>query len=83
MIGKWVYNSTDGFYYYLGGLGNTKIQFNAGYATDNTFTNAKAYSDVSIKLEVEAIQRPYGAYKAVWTTAPQIFNDFAKTDSGV
>lgn len=83
LIGKWVYNNLDGYYYYLGGVGNTYIQFNAGYSTDNTLNNDKAYSSVDIKLEIEAIQRPYGAYKAVWTTAPQIFNDFAKADSGV
>ncbi|MGN0960590.1 MAG: hypothetical protein ACI4PF_00155 [Christensenellales bacterium] len=79
----WVYNSTDGYYYYLGSIGSINTQFNAGYATDNTFNNAKASSQVYIKLEVEAIQRPYGAYKAVWDTAPTIFNEFALADSGV
>lgn len=80
---KWVYNSADGYYYYLGSIGSTNVQFNAGYATDNTFNNAKAKSDVYVKLEIEAIQRPYGAYKAVWDTAPAIFNSFALADSGV
>ena len=81
---KWVYNSSDGYYYYLGRIkADSYTQFNAGYSTDNTMNNKKANADVYIKLEIEAIQRPYGAYKAVWTTAPAIFNSFARADSGV
>lgn len=79
---KWVYNSADGYYYYLGKVGTTKVQFNAGYITDNTITNSSAGSKVNIRMVVEAIQRPYGAYKSAWETAPTIFNSFALADSG-
>lgn len=82
---KWVYNATDQYYYYLGAVGSTDVQFNAGYSVDNTLTNDKGNDDVSIEIIVDAIQRPYGAYKeeSTWSTAPEIFKDFAATDSGV
>ena len=81
---KWVYNSKDDYYYYLGSIGSDKYtQFNAGYSTDNSMNNKKANADVYIKLEIEAIQRPYGAYEAVWgDDVPAIFESFV-TDSGV
>lgn len=81
LVNKWVYNSADNYYYYLGGVNDDGTEFNAGYRTDNTFTNNKANLAVQIKFEVEAIQRPYGAYSALWTTAPKIFNDFALADT--
>lgn len=81
--GKWVYNPADDYYYYLGAISTTNIQFNAGYKTNNTFTNSIANDNVNIHFVIEAIQRPYGAYKAVWTTAPNVFNTFAYGDTGV
>lgn len=86
---KWVYNETDGYYYYLGAVGSTKIKFNTGYKVDNTLNNApttnNAGEEVDINMLFEAIQRPYGAYKydTSWSTAPEIFKDFAAYDSGV
>lgn len=80
---KWVFNSADGYYYYLGGVGSTSIRFNAGYQTNNRFNNSIAGLNVDIHFEIEGIQRPYGAYKAEWTTAPDLFNSFALQDSGV
>lgn len=79
---KWVYNSSDGYYYYLGSVKETNIQFNAGYSVDNTLNNEKANATVVFSFKVEAIQRQYGAYKAVWTTAPEIFNSFALSETG-
>lgn len=82
---KWVYNASDNYYYYLGAVGDTAIQFNAGYAVDNTLSNEDSNDDVSISITVDAIQRPYGAYKeeVTWEDAPVIFKDFAADDSGV
>ena len=81
-LNKWYYH-TDGYYYFIGSVGTEEIEFNAGYHTDNTFINAKSYEDVTLELVFESIQRPYGAYKAVWEGAPDIFNEFALADSGV
>lgn len=80
---KWVYNSADGYYYFLGEVGASNIQFNAGYKTNNSFTNSIAGDDINIRFEVQAIQRSYGAYLAEWTTAPNLFNTFAFDNSGV
>lgn len=78
----WVYNASDGYYYYLGVVGSTNVPFNTGYKTNNSFTNAIAGDEVNIRFEIYAIQRPYGAYKT-WTSAPTLFSTFAATDSGV
>ena len=80
--GKWVYNDSDDFYYYIGSVGTSEITFNAGYYVDNTLDNSDAGDDVEIDFVFESIQRPYGAYHAVWTTAPAIFDSFASADSG-
>ena len=87
---KWFYNSADGYYYYLGKVGNTvPVLFNAGYKVDNTLNNApdtnNAGEDVDITIVVDAIQRPYGAYKSDtdWATAPEVSKDFCAADSGV
>ena len=81
----WVYNDVDGYYYYLGGVGSNDVQFNAGYKVNNSLHNGVADSDVTISMVFDAIQRPYGAYKADedWLSAPDIFKDFAAYDSGV
>ena len=93
--GKWFYNaevdtdddgvndSGDGYYYYIGSVGTAEIIFNAGYYVDNTLDNSKAGAEVTIDFVFESIQRPYGAYKAVWDGAPDIFNEFAYVDTGV
>ena len=80
---KWFYNSSDNYYYYMGEVGETDIQFNKGYYVDNSLNNSIADFAVGITFEVEAIQRPYGAYKAVWSTAPDLFESFAQLNSGV
>jgi len=77
---KW-YLHTDGYYYYIGSVGSSEIEFNAGYHVDNTLDNSKAYEDVRIEFVFESIQRPYGAYQALWETAPTIFNEFALADN--
>lgn len=81
-LNKW-YLHTDGYYYYIGSIGTEDIMFNAGYHTDNTINNDKAYDDVTLEFVFESIQRPYGAYKAVWEGAPTIFNEFAFADTGI
>lgn len=80
--GKWFYNEPDGYYYYIGGVGTSEVIFNAGYYVDNTLNNSKAGEEVEINFVFESIQRPYGAYHAVWTTAPTVFDGFASFDSG-
>ncbi|MBQ7351451.1 MAG: hypothetical protein IJW59_01085 [Clostridia bacterium] len=87
---KWFYNSADGYYYYLGAVGGVdSVKFNAGYKVDNTLNNApstnNAGENVDIQIIVDAIQRPYGAYKSDtdWATAPEVFKDFCAADSGV
>jgi hypothetical protein len=80
--GKWVYNESDEYYYYIGSVGTTEITFNAGYYVDNTLDNSDAGDEVEIDFVFESIQRPYGAYHAVWATAPAIFDTFASADSG-
>ena len=79
---KWVYNPTDNYYYYLGNVMNTDILFNTGYKVDNTLNNLVAGKTVILGFIVEGLQRQYGAYKAEWTTAPQIFNTFAYNTTG-
>ena len=74
---KWYYNSADGFYYYIGVIGNAIVNFNLGYYVDNTLYNEKADAPVEMSLVVEGIQKQYGAYKAEWTTAPEIFKSYA------
>jgi len=78
--GSWVYNAGDNFYYYLGFIGKSNTQFNAGYTVDNTLDNTDAYADVEIELYFETIQRQYGASSAVWTTSPDCFKAFVLTD---
>jgi len=80
---KWIYNDADEFYYYLGEVGNTDVMFNKGYHVDNSLNNSKANAPVNLTFQIEAIQRPYGAYDAVWTTAPEAFDEFARENSGV
>ena len=74
---KWYYNSNDGFYYYIGVVSTTEVVFNLGYYVDNTLYNAKAGAPVEMAFYVEGIQKQYGAYRAEWTTAPEIFNTYA------
>ena len=78
---KW-YLHTDGYYYYIGEVGSTDIMFNAGYRVDNSLNNDVAKEEVEMEFVFETIQRPYGAYKAVWTTAPEVFNTFARQNTG-
>lgn len=78
---KWFYNSADDYYYYLGGVYETNIMFNAGYKTTNRMTNAVASADVIIDFTIDCIQRQYGASEAVWTTAPQVFADMVAVES--
>lgn len=74
---KWVYNSTDNYYYYLGSVFNDFVEFNKGYTTSYKIGNEFKNAQVEIDLVVESIQRQYGAYHEVWNTAPAIFNTFA------
>jgi len=75
--GKWVYNSTDGYYYYLGSVFGDYIEFNKGYTTSYKIGNEYKNAQVEIDLQVESVQRQYGAYHEIWPTAPTIFNTFA------
>ena len=75
--GKWVYNSADGFYYYLGSVFGDYIEFNKGYTTSYKIGNEYKNAQVKIDLQVESVQRQYGAYSDVWRDAPEIFNTFA------
>lgn len=75
--GKWVYNSVDGYYYYLGSVFDELIEFNQGYTTSYKIGNEFKNAQVEIDLQVESIQRQYGAYHKVWKDAPEIFNAFA------
>ena len=79
---KWYYNSSDGFYYYIGILDSDEITFNNGYFVDNTLYNAKAGADVEMNFYIEGLQKGYGAYKAEWSTAPTIFNSYAFNKTG-
>ena len=95
IVGNWYYNeaidsdndgnidSGDGYYYYIGSVFTNDVIFNAGYHVDNTLNNDKAKAPVTIDFVFESLQKPYGAYLAEWSTAPQIFKDFASSDSGV
>ena len=78
---KWVYNATDNFYYYLGGVYGNNVMFNRGYKTTNIMTNVVANADITITLTVDSIQRQYGASDAVWTTSPQVFKDMVAEES--
>lgn len=77
MIDKWVFNSKDGYYYYLGSVFNTYVEFNKGYKTSYKIGNEYKNAQVEIDLQVESIQRQYGAYHKVWPDAPEVFNTFA------
>lgn len=78
---RWFYNATDNYYYYLGGVYDQNIMFNAGYKTTNRMINAYASADVTIDFTIDCIQRQYGASEAVWTTAPQVFFDMVEVES--
>lgn len=92
--GKWYYH-TDGYYYYIGAVYSvgaysyynnnsvsvSGIEFNQGYKTNNTMVNTMASADVKFVFTVDAIQRQYGAYSALWTTAPLVFTSFASSDT--
>lgn len=80
---RWYYNEEDGYYYYIGSVGDEEIIFNDGYHVDNTLNNEIAGEPVDFGFEFEAIQRPYGAYIALWPTAPDVFNDFASSDTTI
>lgn len=83
---KWFYNTTDGFYYYIGAVDHNEICFNKGYKTSNIMTNVEADAKVYIKYTVDAIQRQYGAYKELedWkNNAPKVFKEWAEADEGV
>ena len=81
-LNKWFYNATDGYYYYIGSIGTTPVEFNSGYHVNNALWNDIAYGDVSITLTFESIQRPYDAYKALWdeNKMPKVFTNFAAQD---
>lgn len=79
---NWYYNSSDGFYYYIGIVKDTDVTFNEGYYVDNTLHNAKAGAPVEMSFYVEGLQSQYGAYLAEWTTAPKIFNTYARQKMG-
>lgn len=74
---RWVYNSADGYYYYLGSIFTDFIEFNKGYTTSYKIGNEYKNAQVKIHFLVESIQRQYGAYSETWPTAPKIFDDFA------
>ena len=77
---KWFYNSADGYYYYIGAIEDSEVCFNAGYKTSNYMTNVESNAEVRLVFTVEAIQRQYGAYLEIWTTAPNIFVEWAEED---
>ena len=76
---KWCLH--NGWYYYIGSVGTSEVEFNRGYYVDNTLHNGVAEQSVYIEFTFESIQRPYDAYKAVWENeAPAIFKEFAEQD---
>lgn len=77
MAAKWVYNSADDYYYYLGSVFTDYVEFNKGYTTSYKIGNEYKNAQVEIDLQVESIQRQYGAYDKVWPTAPAAFDNFA------
>lgn len=76
----WYYNEADDYYYYIGAVGDTNVQFNRGYKTSNRMTNTVKDAEVKIFLTVESVQRQYDAYVHVWPLAPTIFVDWAEAD---
>lgn len=80
---RWIYNTGDQYYYYLGYVAGTAVQFNMGYYVDNTLVNSKSGEDCNVHFTIEAIQRQYGASNATWTTSPAIFKSFVTTDEGI
>ncbi len=78
---KWFFNVDDGYYYFIGGIYSTNIMFNKGYKTTNLMQNTNADAEVTIKFQVETVQRQYGASVDLWNTAPQIFKSMAEIES--
>lgn len=78
---KWFFNADDGYYYFIGGIYSTNIMFNKGYKTTNLMQNTNADAEVTIKFQVETVQRQYGASVDLWNTAPQIFKSMAEIES--
>lgn len=78
---KWFYNASDDFYYYLGGVYDTNVQFNKGYKTSNIINNTLSDANVRITLSFDTVQRQYGATVANWTTAPEIFLSMVEAES--
>lgn len=66
LVTRWIYSSTDGFWYYVGVINSTtSCTFISGYTTHNVENK-----NVKINITAEGIQKDYEAYKSVWTTAP-------------
>ena len=80
---KWYYNSLDQYWYYIGTVNGSYTKFNSGYTVDNTLYNAKAGADVEMTYIIEGLQKPYGAYREEWTTAPAVFTGYAYSVTGV
>ena len=78
---KWFFNVDDGYYYFIGGIYSTNIMFNKGYKTTNLMQNTNADAEVTIKFQVETVQRQYSASVDLWNTAPQIFKSMAEIES--
>ncbi|MBE5757939.1 MAG: hypothetical protein E7345_03305 [Clostridiales bacterium] len=76
---KWFYNETDNYYYYIGRIYDTDVQFNDGYSVDNTLHNKKAGAKVEMSFIVEGLQWQYDAYLAEWQTAPAVFKSYAQS----
>ena len=52
---KWFFNSTDGYYYYIGGIYSTNVMFNKGYKRKNLMQNPQ--DDENVKIEFVEIGR--------------------------
>lgn len=81
-LGKWYYvgpgeAGDPGYYYYIGIIRESSIQFNAGYTVNNKLYNVIAGVPVDITFTFEAIQWQYGAYHDWDSESPQIFKEYA------
>ena len=77
------FQQINDYYYYIGAVEDSLVQFNRGYKTSNLMNNTVKNAEVRLYLTVESVQRQYGAYKEVWTSAPTIFTEWAEKDEEV
>lgn len=75
---RWIYNSVDGYWYYVGYVNSTQ---SAKFLTGYNVGEVGGLKDIHIVIKAEGIQRKYLAYEDLWETASDMWkSEIAKYD---